>query len=141
MTHLGSGACWFKRRSGTVPIVGLQTGLTSVVEQPLSCSADSVRSRVHQLLFTAVTIEDANSGHSIVSRPNHVVASVPNHGGLQWIDTCHLEGVIQKLGLIGASAIQFGTKHAFKIDRQFEVIDNALGVDSGFAGRNEQAPV
>ena len=129
-----------KRRSGTVPIVGLQTDLTSVVEQPLRCSADLVRSRVNQFLFTAVAIEDAYSSHSIVSRPNHIVASVSNHCGLQWINTCRLEGVIQKLGLTGISAIQFGTKHAFKINIQFEVIDNALGVDIGFAGRNKQAP-
>src|ERR1700680_844370 len=132
------GGCGLVNTS--LPDVGPQTDLTSEVEQFLRCSADLVRSRVNQFLFTAVAIEDAYSSHSIVSRPNHIVASVSNHCGLQWINTCRLEGVIQKLGLTGISAIQFGTKHAFKINIQFEVIDNALGVDIGFAGRNKQAP-
>jgi hypothetical protein len=137
-SEIEGGGCGLVNTS--LPDVGPQTDLTSEVEQFLRCSADLVRSRVNQFLFTAVAIEDAYSSHSIVSRPNHIVASVSNHCGLQWINTCRLEGVIQKLGLTGISAIQSGTKHAFKINIQFEVIDNALGVDIGFAGRNKQAP-
>src|SRR5258708_29273331 len=97
-----------------------------VVEQPLRGSANMMRSRVYQFLFTAVTIEDAHGGHSIVSRSNHVVTPVSDHNCLQWINTRRLEGVTQKVGLVATSAIQFGTKHAFKIALQLEVINNAL---------------
>lgn len=46
----------------------------------------------------------------------------------------------QQVSLVGTRAIQFGTENAFEIDPQFEVIDNALGIDVGFAGRDKQAP-
>jgi hypothetical protein len=50
-----------------------------------------VRSRVQQFLFTAVTIEDTHSGHPIVSRPNHIVASISNHSCLRWVNTHRLK--------------------------------------------------
>ena len=74
-----------------------------------------VRSRISQFLFAAVAIKDADSGHSIVSCSDHVMASISNHDCLQWINTRRLEGVSQKLGFVGMSPIQLGTKHAFKI--------------------------
>src|SRR5258708_28250369 len=114
--------------------------LTSVVQQSLRRSANMVRSRVEQFLFTAVTVEDPDGGHSIVSRSNHVMASVANHHCLRRVDTHRLEGVAQKGGPVGTSTIQFGAEHAFKIDAQFEVIDDAFRVNAGLAGCNKQAP-
>jgi hypothetical protein len=121
-------------------IIELPTELAGVVEQSPRCRANMVRARGQQFRFAAITVEHADSGHAVVSRSNHVVASISNHRCLRRVNARRPERVAQKVGLLGTSAIQFGTEHAFEIGPQLEVIDNALGVNAGFAGRNKQAP-
>ena len=96
-----------------------------------------VGSGVQQFLFAALTIEHAHGGHFIVSGADHVVASVSDHDGLRRIDVRGLQRVTQELGLVDASAIQFGAEHALEIAGQIEVLDNALGLDMRLAGGDE----
>ena len=98
-----------------------------------------VSARVAQFPFTAIPVEHAYGGHAVVSRTNHVMAPVADHDGLRRVDSRRLKGVTQEVGLVGILAVQFRTKHAFKIDPQFEVIDDALRIDAWLARGNEQA--
>src|SRR4030081_152497 len=90
--------------------------LAGVVEQSLRRAANMVSTRLPQFPFAAITVEDADGGHSVVSCTNHVMASVADHDGLRRVDARRLQGETQELGLVGILAVQFGTEHAFKID-------------------------
>src|ERR1700729_2252295 len=96
-------------------------------------------SRAKQFLPAAITVKHAHGGHPVVSRADHVVASISNHDGPYRVNLHRLEGIAQKFGLVSARAVQFRAKYAFKVSPQPEVIDDAIGVDDGFACCNEQA--
>jgi hypothetical protein len=50
-----------------------------------------VRARLPQLSFAAVALEHAHRGHGIVSRANHVVASIADYYRLCWVDARGLQ--------------------------------------------------
>src|SRR3977135_4512168 len=97
-----------------------------------------MRSGLHQFLLAAVTVEHADGGHPVASRPDHVMASISDHDGVCRAFARLVEREVQEFGLIRADAVEFRSEYAFKVCGQFEVTDDALGIDAGFAGRDEQ---
>src|SRR5271167_1701196 len=94
---------------------------------------------IRQFFLAAVSIEDPDRGHSIIASADDVVTPVPDHDRPLGVNICNLESVAQEFGFVGTRAIELGTEHALKITPELEVIDDALRVNDGFAGRNEHA--
>ena len=103
--------------------------------------ADMAGAGPDQLFFAAVTIEHADRVHSVVSRPDHVVAAVTDHQRLRRFHAGVFKRVGQEVAFVDAGAVQFGAKHLLEIAAEAEMLDDALGKDSGLAGGNEQPAV
>jgi hypothetical protein len=73
-----------------------------------------MRSRIEQFIFSAIAIKNADSGHTVISCPDHVVTPVTDHGRVRGINTAGSKGVSQKFCFVGSLAIQFRTKYLIK---------------------------
>ena len=110
-----------------------------MVEDCSRRGADMAGAGPNQLLVAAVSVKHTDRAHSIILRPDHVVAAVADHQRLRRVHAGCFERIGQQVGLVDARAVQFRTEHALEVIPQAEVIDDPLGEDVRLAGCDEHA--
>ena len=92
----------------------------------------------HQFLARSVAVENARRSHSVVSRADHIVASIPNHDRCTRLARGLPQRPSQQIGLSRTVALQRRTEKTFEPSVQTEVFHDALRVDLGLAGGDEE---